>query len=210
MSVMADPALDTVQLQDYLDRMRQGEPGASDELLRKVCGRLERLAHKMLRSFPKVQRWVEAEDVMQNALLRLLKSIDKIHPTSVRQFFGLAAEQMRRELIDLSRHYYGPRGLGTHHAGHLSEDGTHVAAADRGQDRGDSPGELDKWCAFHENVEKLPPEEREVVGLIFYHGWTHAQVAELFQVTVRTIQRRWQSALLKLHLMFHEDRDDAV
>src|SRR4051794_2038709 len=103
---MSDPAFDTVQLHDCLERMKGGDRAAYDELLQKVCGRLDRLAHKMLRNFPKVQRWVEAEDVLQNSLLRLLRSIDKIEPKSVRQFFGLAAEQMRRELIDLSRHFY--------------------------------------------------------------------------------------------------------
>ena len=41
--------------------------------------------------------------------------------------------------------------------------------------------------------------EREVVGLVFYHGWTQAQVAELFQVDVRTVRRWWESALVKLH-----------
>jgi RNA polymerase sigma factor (sigma-70 family) len=48
-------------------------------------------------------------------------------------------------------------------------------------------------------VEKLAVQEREVVGLIYYHGWTQAQVAELFQVNVRTVRRWWESALVKLH-----------
>ena len=61
------------------------------------------------------------------------------------------------------------------------------------------PADLDRWTNFHEAVEKLPPDEREVVGLIFYHGWQQSQVAELFQVNVRTVKRWWQSALLKLH-----------
>lgn len=45
----------------------------------------------------------------------------------------------------------------------------------------------------------LPTDEREVVGLIFYHGWSQEEVAELFQVTERTVRRWWQSARLKLH-----------
>jgi RNA polymerase sigma factor (sigma-70 family) len=47
-------------------------------------------------------------------------------------------------------------------------------------------------------VAKLPAQEREVVGLAFYHGWSQAEVAELFGVSERTVQRWWQSALLKL------------
>lgn len=201
---MPDPSLDTLQLQDCLDRMKRGDRAAYDELLHKVCGRLERLAHKMLKNFPKVQRWVEAEDVLQNALVRLLRNVHQIEPKSVRQFFALAAEQMRRELIDLSRHFYGPQGLGTNHASHFSDSNSSSSASEPADLRNE-PSELDTWCSFHENVEKLPVEEREVVNLVFYHGWTQAQVAELFQVNPRTIQRRWQSALLKLHLMLKDE-----
>jgi RNA polymerase sigma factor (sigma-70 family) len=67
-------------------------------------------------------------------------------------------------------------------------------------DRIASP-DLDLWTAFHEAVERLPAEEREVVGLVFYHGWTQSQVAELFQVSERTIARRWHSACLQLQTM---------
>jgi DNA-directed RNA polymerase specialized sigma24 family protein len=48
-------------------------------------------------------------------------------------------------------------------------------------------------------VADLPTEEREIVGLIFYHGWTQAAVAELFQANERTVRRRWEAALLRLH-----------
>jgi DNA-directed RNA polymerase specialized sigma24 family protein len=34
---------------------------------------------------------------------------------------------------------------------------------------------------------------------VFYHGWTQAQIAELFEVDERTIRRRWQSACLRLN-----------
>jgi RNA polymerase sigma-70 factor (ECF subfamily) len=61
---------------------------------------------------PRVARWVDAEDVLQNALLRALETM---RPESTRAFFGLAAEQMRRELLDLARHYCGPEGEGAHH-----------------------------------------------------------------------------------------------
>ncbi len=37
------------------------------------------------------------------------------------------------------------------------------------------------------------------MSLIFYHGWTQLQVAELFEVNVRTVRRWWEAALVKLH-----------
>ena len=45
---MSDPSLHTTQLHGWLARMRAGDLSAREELLRNVCGRLERLARKML------------------------------------------------------------------------------------------------------------------------------------------------------------------
>ena len=52
-----------------------------------------------------------------------------------------------------------------------------------------------------------PLAQREVVGLIYYHGWTQAQVAELFQVNVRTVRRWWESALVDLHRLLKADEE---
>jgi RNA polymerase sigma-70 factor (ECF subfamily) len=113
---MDDPAVQTVQLRQWLERMRAGDLDARDEMLRALCGRLECLARKMLRRFPQVQRWAQTDDVLQNALMRLLHSLQKVQPGSVTDFFGLAALEMRRELLDLARHSYGPLGHGAHDA----------------------------------------------------------------------------------------------
>jgi RNA polymerase sigma factor (sigma-70 family) len=195
---MADAAVNTLQLNDWVDRMRAGDRAARDELLRAVCNRLERLARKMLQRFPGVHRWAETDDVLQSALLRLLRALEQVRPGSVREFFGLAAEQMRRELLDLARHFHGPEGSAAHHASGILGEDSQAPVVDP-SDRADTVDELEKWSTFHEHVAGLPIEEREVVGLIFYHGWTHGAVAELFGISVRTVQRRWESALLKLH-----------
>jgi RNA polymerase sigma-70 factor (ECF subfamily) len=187
----------TAQLHRWLDRMQAGDLSAREELLRSLGDRLERLARKMLGRFPDVRRWVETDDVLQNSLLRLLRALRDVRPPCMRDFFGLAAEQMRRELLDLARHYYGPHGQGANHAS--NGPGTEPADPDEG------PEELERWYAFHQEVGRLPNEEREVVGLIFYHGWTQAEVAELFQVSERTIRRRWEAALVKLHRTLKED-----
>jgi len=194
---MDDPSIRTVQLHHWLEQMRAGDRNAREELLRSFCGRLEGLARKVLRRFPQVQRWAQTDDVLQNALLRLLRSLQKLEPASVRVFLGLAAVEMRRELLDLARHFYGPLGLGANHASHSPVSNPvvaeHLPAPHEDLD------DLEQWQAFHEGVEGLPAEEREVVSLIFYHGWTQAEVAQLFQASERTIRRRWETALLTLH-----------
>jgi RNA polymerase sigma-70 factor (ECF subfamily) len=142
--------------------------------------------------------------VLQNATLRLLSALREVRPADTREFFSLAAEQMRRELLDLSRHFYGPHGEGANHAS-VAEMALPEAAATAPPDRSTDAEDLECWSAFHEAVAQLPNEEREVVGLVFYHRWTQAQIAELFQVDVRTIRRRWQSACLKLHRLVGKD-----
>ncbi|MFO0849870.1 MAG: sigma-70 family RNA polymerase sigma factor [Gemmataceae bacterium] len=186
---MPDRSVHTAQLHDWLAAMRAGDPAACDALLRGVGGRLESLARGMLARDPRVGRWVEAEDLLQNALLRLLRSLESVRPGSMREFYGLAAAQMRRELIDLARGLYGPHGPGANLAPDPPAD---VTAA------GESSSVMDDLTTLHEQIERLPAEEREVVGLIHYHGWPQAQVAQLFGVTVRTVQRRWESATAKL------------
>jgi RNA polymerase sigma-70 factor (ECF subfamily) len=194
---MTQASFDTSHLRACLERMRAGDAGARDELLRSVVGRLEGLARKMLRRFPLVQRWNETDDILQNALLRLLRALETVDPSSTRDFIGLAAAQIRRELLDLSRRYArSPKGS-------PGQPDTLPPPGDTGLQVPAEPAaevdpELDRWAAFHEAVEKLPATEREVVGLVFYHGWTQAQVAELFGVTERTVRRWWHSACVRL------------
>lgn len=186
----------TPQLHEWVQRMRQGDRAARDELLRGVCGRLERLARKMLRKFPNVRRWADTDDVLQNATLRLLRTLEQVQPASVRDFFGLAAVHLRRELLDLARHFFGPYGIAANQADHPPRADT--------PDRADDPRDMEQWYAFHEEVERLPEEEREVVSLIFYHGWTRAEVAEVLGVNEKTVRRRWKSALARLHEALRE------
>jgi RNA polymerase sigma factor (sigma-70 family) len=201
---MPNPSLHTAQLHLWLERMRGGDQAARDELLRSVGNRLERLARKMLGKFPHVRRYIETGDVLNTAVMRLLRALETVQPPSVRDFFGLAAEQMRRELLDLARRFYGKHGIGANHDSMGPESDVPAPAADPPVPA-DDPDELDDWRAFHEEVERLPVEEREVVGLIFYHDWKQAQVAELLGINERTVRRYWRSAMTKLRRALRDD-----
>ena len=188
----SESSFQTTHLHLCLARMRAGDRNARDELLRGVEQRVELLARKMLRDFPRVRRMEETGDVCQAAAVRLLRCLETVNPASMRDLYSLAATQIRRELLDLAR-YHRRRGEPIELP---AEEGRPGAELQVPVDP-DSP-DLDEWCQFHEAVESLPTEEREVVGLIFYHGWTRQQVAELFQVTERTVRRWWVSALVRL------------
>jgi RNA polymerase sigma factor (sigma-70 family) len=194
--MMSDAPLDTVRMQRCVQRWQAGDPDAADDLLRIVGQRLEHITRKMLRGYPAVRGWVETADVFQGSMLRLLNTLRRLEPESTRHFFNLAAVHVRRELLDLARRFSAaefvrPTSAGP--AGDSQAEGLSEAVVAPAED-----DDLDLWCRFHEAVDRLPDEEREVMGLVFYHGWTQAKIAELFQVDERTIRRRWQSACVQL------------
>ncbi len=187
-----------------LARYHAGDAAALDDLLHHAGARLQLLARQMLRRFPRVRRWTQTDDVLQGALLRLLRAVQAVRPATARAFFGLAAEQVRRELLDLARHYYGAEGPGTHHATPNPARTGGMLACDR-PDRTDEPGALAEWCELHRHIASLPAELREVMDLLYYQGLTQPVAAAVLSVTVRTVQRRWQAALLRLHGVFPGD-----
>ena len=113
-------------------------------------------------------------------------------------FIGLASEQIRRELIDLARHYFGPEGEGANYASKPGGSSSRRSAPDPG-DVSHEPSRLAEWTEFHQRAAELPEREREVFDLLFYQGMTQAEAAKLLQLSVRQVQRHWQRALIKLH-----------
>jgi RNA polymerase sigma-70 factor (ECF subfamily) len=182
------------QVRGWLAGVRADDRDAADALVRHVADRMHELTRRMLRGFPTVRRWAETDDVLQAALIRLLRAVRAVPATTTRDVLALAAEQVRRELIDLARHFHGPLGSGRRHA-----TPTCGAVFPEPADATHDPTGLAEWAALHEQVGRLPDEEREVFALLYYQGLTQAEAARLLGVVVRTVQRRWQSALLRLH-----------
>src|SRR5262249_4453671 len=110
---MADSNSQQTLMQQLLLRAGTGDREALDALLRHNCDRLTSLTRRMLGNYRRVRRWAETNDVLQNALVRLVAALRDVKPATTRDFLALATMQIRRELIDLARHFYGPEGLGT-------------------------------------------------------------------------------------------------
>jgi RNA polymerase sigma-70 factor (ECF subfamily) len=155
----------------------------------------------MLCGHPRLRRWEDTDDVCQSALLRLWRALEKVPLPTVLDFFRLAAWHIRNELISLSRHYFGPEGLATHHASTTDKgDGTGPSA--RGCDPPASthdPDRLASWTEFHRQVDGLPPAERDVFELLWYHGLDLADAAAVLGVSYEAAKKRWQSARRKLY-----------
>lgn len=188
----------TTQLQQWLNLIQLGDDASRNALIQHSCERLKRLTRKMLRGYPRLRRWEQTDDVFQNALVRLYRSLAEVKPESVPQFFSLAATQIRRSLIDLSRHHFGPEGEAAHHNTDHADEGRQGIVAGAA-DPSLEPTTLEQWGAFHEQVERLPDKEREVFNLLWYEGFTQQEVASVLSVDVRTVKRRWQSARILIY-----------
>ena len=191
----------TGQIQKLLDELRAGDESARDTLIEHACERLRRLTRKLKQDYPDVGRQEQTDDVFQQAVMRLHRSLQDVQPENVRAFLGLAAMQIRRELIDLARKINGPEGIGANrdtNAGRESHSTGQTPRYEIAQDTA-GPATLLLWTEFHQHVEQLPDDEREVFDLIFYQELSQADAAELLGISVRTIKRRWRSAKLILH-----------
>ncbi len=155
------------QLQSWLTLMGQGDISARDRLVDFTYQRLVFLASRMFKDFHRVRRWTETGDLVQNVSIRLLRAIESVKPTTIEEFFALAMVQIRRELLDLARHYFGPEGVGANYASGVEHDSGFPPVYERGEDSG-NPAGLAIWSEFHQQIETLPPDERNVVNLLWY------------------------------------------
>jgi len=197
------PQADT-QLQLLIDRALTGDEAARDALLDHACDRLLRLTRKMFHGYPALRRWEQTDDVFQDAMLRLHRALRDVELESVRHFFNLAAVTIRRTLLDLAKHHFGPQGPGTkHHTDGVPADEEGGAIHDWADTAGE-PTDLEGWSAFHRHMEALPDDEREIVNLLWYEGLTQEEAAHVLGVSLRTLKRRWHSARCRLYDALNE------
>lgn len=182
-----------------LARLAAGDLAARDRIIEVCAGRLRTLAHRMLARFSKVRRWNDTDDVFQNAALRLHRTLGQMQLDSPRSVLALAATQVRRELVDLARRYSGPT---SHAANHGTNVFAHGVDTDSGSPRGAQRVDLapaaeddeDRWTQFHEAIDSLPPDEREVFHLVWYLGADQKTIAGLLDCSERTVKYRWRAA----------------
>jgi RNA polymerase sigma factor (sigma-70 family) len=182
----------TAEIQVLLERVRRGGAAAARQaaargLVGRAYQRLRGLARRILRrDFPRFDGRRDSDSVLNEAVVRLLPSLEQVRPATCRDFFNLAATQIRRVLLDAAR-----------------REGRGAAAGPPGGGAGpacpgDDPGELEAWAEFHRRVEVLPPREREGMALRWYHGLTQARVAEVLGISPRMVSHHWARACRRL------------
>jgi RNA polymerase sigma factor (sigma-70 family) len=190
-----------------LQRLAAGDAGVREDVIGWACGRMCEIAHRMLPSFPAVARWEQTDDVVQNAALRLDRALRDIVPADARGLVGLAAAQVRRELLDLARKYRGPESYGANHETNYRRLGGELRAkVDDAAVPVESDDILDRWTRLHDAAGELPEEEREVFHLCWYLGLKQDEIAGVLGCSVRTVKRRWETAKHLLAVAMPEEK----
>lgn len=184
-----------VRLEACIARLAAGDKTARDDLIGFACERMQGMARRMLKRFPNVRRWDETGDVVQNAAIRLYRTLGAITPRDARGFLGLAAVHIRRELLDLARKHAGPESYAANHdTNYQRHDGQEWARVDEAADeQAESLDQLARWARLHESAERLPEEEKELFHLVWYLGTKQDEAARMLDCSIRTVKRRWES-----------------
>ncbi len=188
----------TVQIQGLLDRFIGGDEKAKGELIKVAEGRLLVLTRQLLKGFARGRDHDDTTGIFNEAYLRLHSSLDELKPTTVRQFFGLAALEIRRTLLDVVRK------LTTRSKEKKQGRAASIDTAGPDGGRIDVPidDEVQKRFDLTESlfaaVDKLPPDLQEVVMLLHFQGLTQAEVAGLYGVHEDTVKKWWASARRQL------------
>jgi RNA polymerase sigma-70 factor (ECF subfamily) len=190
----------TMDVQTILGRLKTGDSQAVDALIGRAYLRLHRLARRQIRGFERVQRFQDAEDVVQEACVRLLRRLENKSPTDAAEFFTWAAREIRCQLLDLVRSHYGPLGAGRRET---------IVASSMPEPSQSETDRLAWWAEFHGQAEKLPAAERCAFELRWYHGMTWAEAATVMNVSEATIKRHWQSARERLQEVLGPDLSGA-
>jgi RNA polymerase sigma factor (TIGR02999 family) len=168
-----------------LEEWCNGDESALDELIPLVYGELRRIAARYMRR-EGGEHTLQASALVHEAYLRLVDQ-RRVEWRNRAQFFGVAAEIMRRILVDHAR---------ARHAAKRGGDAKRVTlgdadAADESSGRG-----LD-ILALHDALERLAaldPQQARVVELRYFGGLNIEETAEAMGISPATVKREWAVA----------------
>ncbi len=171
-----------------LEAVQQGDPAAAKDLLPLVYEELRRLARSKMAQ-QSAGHTLQPTALVHEAWLRLVGS-ERQEWNGRGHFFAAAAEAMRHILVDSAR-----RKRRAKHGGgqeRLDVDDLEIAAG----------ADDEKILLVNEALEKLAMEDpirAEVVKLHYFVGLTHAESAEILQISEKTVRRHWNYARVWLY-----------
>lgn len=177
------PSVDSDQVTLLLERASQGERAALDELIPLVYDELRRIAARFVRKERPGQD-IQVTALVNEAYLRLVGQRD-VTWQNRSHFFGVAANLMRRILVDHARTAKaGKRGGGV---ACVTLNDENVPGSSRSAD----------IVALDDALARLAtrdPKLAKLVELRYFGGLTTKETAEMLGVSVSTVEREWVAA----------------
>ena len=212
---MSETTIDVMQM--WLTRLQQGDDTARDRLIDVACKRLTILTRRMLNDFDRLRQWEQTDDVFQNSMLRLAGGAQD---GEARERAGVSRAGSRGDSPRIARHVaevfraaahgrarrWGsapllPGKSPAHVKGKLGapRDEETPAVIHEAPDTTNDPSRIVAWTEFHQQIESLPADQRELVNLLYYEELPQEEVAQLLGVDKRTVKRRWREVRRELH-----------
>jgi len=177
------PTRSSEGITQLLERWNKGEEKARDELMSLVYDELHRLAVTYLR------RERREHTLQPTALVNeLFLKFSEQHNMSWQnraQFFGVAAQLMRRILVDYARAHYASKRGGDRYCVSLRNVAAFGAEPDA------------DLLALHnvlQELEEIDPDQARIVELRFFGGLTIKETAEVMKTSHATVEREWKVA----------------
>ena len=175
----ADSETVTQLLQDW----SQGNQQALEELLPLIYDELRRLAHNFLYS-ERPGHTLQTTALAHEAYLKLIDQ-KSVHWQNRAHFFAIAAQAMRRILIDSARRHAAQKRGGAAEKVSLAE----VANISTG-----SPTDLLALDHALNRLAALDQDQSRIIELRYFGGLTIEETAEVMKSSPATVKREWQMA----------------
>jgi RNA polymerase sigma factor (TIGR02999 family) len=161
----------------------RGDPGAGDTLFPLVYRELRRQAAGYLRR-ERRDHTLQPTALVHEAYLRLVGQTD-VPWQNRAQFYGLAAQMMRRILVDHARRHRAAKRPGV--ALQVALDDGMQPVEPRSCELLDLDGALSELMA-------IDPRQGQIVEMRYFGGLSEQDVAEVLAVSRQTVTRDWQMA----------------
>jgi RNA polymerase sigma factor (TIGR02999 family) len=171
---------------DVTDLLREwtlGNVAAGEQLVPLIYDDLHRRAAACLRREYR-DRSLQPTELVNEAFLRLVRQTRTTWKSRA-QFFGVAAEIMRRILVDRARHGGTRKRSGTWRRITLTED--IGVASTREIEILDLDAALSRLATFDARKSRI-------LELRFFAGLSLEETAEVLELSIATVERDWQAA----------------
>jgi RNA polymerase sigma-70 factor, ECF subfamily len=175
--------MDTHNVTQLLQDLSAGNRDAVDELLPLIYDELKRLAAGYLRR-ERSGHTLQPTALVNEAYLKMI-DITRVSWQNKAHFMGVAANQMRRILVDHARHHNALKRGGELHIVTLNDE---IDASD------EQSAELIALDDALTELAKMDPVKAKIVELKYFGGLTSEEVAEVLDVSVMTVKRHWKMA----------------